>query len=361
MHTPYDSTMIDSDFRPQASLWIALGSLLLVSPFAMFHFVQQRPALGLVSLGVAAALGFDAWYQRRAYSRRSPAPRVTIAATGILLDLYLLTTQGTSGLLWGYPTVLWLYCTLPEREARIANGLLLICSLPLISTVASVEVATRAMATLTGVSLFSAVLVHVISRQQEGLQRQIRQDPLTGLLNRHDLDGILGQAIARASRDGTPMALLAIDIDHFKRINDDFGHAVGDDVLSGMGTLLHERLRASDIAFRIGGEEFLVLLHDTGDASACQVAEDLLARIREASLLDARPVTASIGLAVFAGERDPRSWIVRADEALYRAKASGRDRMVKCREPSSAASPGSVERIRHLAVRSRPALSAGES
>ncbi len=328
MNTAKETSTIDSDFRPQVTRWIAWGSLPLVGPFAAVHFLQQRPVTGAISLCVVAVLWFNAWYLYRDPARQSLAPRVIIAALGILVDLYLLMTQGTSGLLWGYPTVLWLYSTLPERSARVANLVLLAASLPLISMVAAAEVSPRAMATLIGVSLFSCVLVHVISRQQEGLQKQLRYDPLTGLLNRHTLDDVLRQALARASRDGVPMAMLAIDLDHFKRVNDDLGHAAGDEVLRGLGELLRKRLRASDVAFRVGGEEFLVLLHDTTVPHARRVAESLLAEIRGAALLVARPVTASIGLAPLDGERDADTWTAHADEALYLAKRAGRDRLV---------------------------------
>jgi len=335
MDTAYDFSTTDSDFRPQATMWIALGSLVLVGPFAAFHSLHQRPGLGAIALGVVLVLGFNAWYLRREESLRSLGPRLVIAAAGIVLDLYLLATQGMNGLLWGYPTVLWLYSTLPERAARGANGVLLAGSLPLISAVAPPEVASRAIATLAGVSLFSCVLVHVISRQQERLERQIRHDPLTGLLNRHALDDIIGRAIARTSRDRMPMVLLAIDLDHFKRINDDFGHAAGDEVLRALGALLLNRLRASDVAFRIGGEEFLVLLHDTAEGPARRVAEALLTEIRETPLLEGRMITASIGLAPFGGERDALTWIANADESLYRAKRAGRDRVVHCPGPES--------------------------
>ena len=333
---------LDTDFRPQATLWIAVGSLLCVGPFALINLLQQRVLLGAISLGVVAVLGLNAWYLHGDAARRPLAPRLAIAAGGILLDLYLLATQGMNGLLWGYPTVLWLHSTLPERAARVANLVLLGGSLPLIAWVAVPDVATRAMATLVGVSLFSCVLVHVISRQQERLERQMRRDPLTGLLNRHTLDDVVGRAIARHSRDGVPMALLAIDLDHFKSINDDFGHAAGDQVLRRFGALLNGWLRESDAAFRLGGEEFLVLLHDADGTPARWVAEELLAEIRDTPLLDARPVTASIGLSPYLGERDPQAWIAHADEALYRAKRGGRDR-VAVREGQLASVPSAPD------------------
>ena len=322
-------TSLDLDFRPQATSRIALGALVLVLPFALVHFSQGNPALGVASVAVILALGFNAWHLRRRPGRvPALAPRLTIAALGLSLCAYLMATQGTSGLLWGYPTVLWLYSTLPERHARIANVILLAFALPLIPLVTTPEIALRAAATLTGVSLFSAILLHVITRQQERLRQQLLSDPLTGLLNRHLLTETLERAMARADRDGMPSTLLVMDIDHFKRVNDDFGHAAGDDVLRGVGELLRQRLRASDVAFRLGGEEFLLLLHGADRAGARRLSEALLAELRNAPLLPERRVTASIGTATLDGERDTRSWIARADEALYRAKRTGRDRVV---------------------------------
>jgi len=345
MSTAQDTVLIDSDFRPQAALWIAIGSVPLVAPFAVLHFFQQRPALGGVALGVIAVVFFNAWYLSLDATRRFLLPRLFIAAVGILVDLYLLATQGTSGLLWGYPTVLWIYCTLPEKAARVANGTLLAASLPLIGTVASADIALRAMATLVGVSIFTCVLIHIISRQQERLQRQLRHDPLTGLLNRRSLDMMLENAMARSSRESLPMTLLAIDLDHFKRINDDFGHAAGDQVLQNLGKFLRGWLCAKDVAFRLGGEEFLVLLHDTSDVEAYRVAESMVAGIRETSLLDARTVTASIGYAPFSDAPDAKAWMREADEALYLAKRAGRDRVATGSGSICSPSPGRADAV----------------
>lgn len=339
MITAHDRVPSDSDFRPRTALWIAYGSVPLVAPFAVLHFYQQRPVLGTMALGVLALVCLNAWYLCRRPARQRLLPRLAIAAAGILINLYLLSTQGTSGLLWGYPTVLWAYCTLPEKAARVANGILLAVSLPVIGMVAPADVALRAMATLVGVSVFTCALIHIISRQQEQLEERLRHDPLTGLLNRHSLDVMIESAMARFARERAPMTLLALDLDNFKRINDHFGHAAGDEVLANLGELLRGRLRTRDLAFRLGGEEFLILLHDTPDDDAFRVAEGLLGFIREASLLDAQTVTASIGYAPISDAPDAEAWIRQADEALYIAKHAGRDR-VAMRPESSQRSNG---------------------
>ena len=332
-HASMPGPDLDPDFRPQATQMIAVGGLLVMLPLAGVHFAHANPVLGSVSLGVVVVLCLNAWYLRAGGPAPRLAPRLAIAAAGMLLDLYLLLTQGMSGLLWGYPTVLWLHCTLPERPARFANLALLACSLPLMPLVAPPEVALRAALTLVSVSVFSCVLLHVISRQQERLREQLLRDPLTGLLNRHLLERTLSRAIARTRRDGTPTTLLAIDLDHFKRVNDELGHEAGDTVLRGLGALLRTRLRVSDTVFRLGGEEFLVLLHATGETDARWIAETLLGQIREAPLLPDRRITASIGLATLGPEREPKGWLAHADEALYRAKGGGRDCVARRDDP----------------------------
>lgn len=123
------------------------------------------------------------------------------------------------------------------------------------------------------------------------------------------------------------MAIVTLDLDHFKSINDTFGHEVGDAVLHRIGEFLRTRIRGTDRAFRLGGEEFLVLLHGAGEEQARKVAEDFRTGIASLELLAERPVTASLGVAAVQPNDDAASWMRRADEALYRAKELGRDQV----------------------------------
>ncbi len=147
-------------------------------------------------------------------------------------------------------------------------------------------------------------------------------DPLTGLRNRRGLQQL--PAISRFERSGTPLALLAIDVDHFKAYNDDFGHAAGDEALQLMAELFQEHIRGGDFAARYGGEEFVVVLPDTSDNGAKVLAE----RIRRAFQRHAwplRPVTVSIGSAVYQAGMTAKSFFEEADSALYDAKEAGRN------------------------------------
>jgi diguanylate cyclase (GGDEF)-like protein len=152
-------------------------------------------------------------------------------------------------------------------------------------------------------------------------------DPLTGAYNRRHMEACLDEIIERQRRTGATAALLLIDIDRFKEINDRSGHAAGDAVLRRVVALIGDRVRRLDRLFRIGGDEFLLLLPDTDLTAALTVAEDLRARIAAAAIAGAPPVTVSIGVAVLGSGQQMDAWMHAADAALYRAKQQGRNRV----------------------------------
>lgn len=155
------------------------------------------------------------------------------------------------------------------------------------------------------------------------------QDGLTGCCNRtHGLEALQGE-LRRARRTGGPLSILMLDIDHFKAINDEFGHLRGDAVLAAVGTYLKQVLRSTDVLCRYGGDEFLVILPDTPALGAQQVAECLRRELAELQLREdvSASVTASVGVAAaMPGELDVSAVVARADEALYEAKRAGRNR-----------------------------------
>lgn len=159
-------------------------------------------------------------------------------------------------------------------------------------------------------------------------------DQLTGLHNRRYMTGQLDALVARASRDGEPVAALLLDIDHFKKINDSFGHDVGDEVLREFAVRLASNVRAVDLPCRYGGEEFVVVMPETALADAQRIAERIRLHVSGAPfrVVNGREilaVTISIGVAVTLGPGDTQDALLkRADEALYEAKASGRNRVI---------------------------------
>jgi len=170
-----------------------------------------------------------------------------------------------------------------------------------------------------------------LARANEELDRLARRDALTGLHNRRGADERLLDEVARVRRHGRPLSALVIDIDHFKRINDTHGHEVGDVVLRQVAQRLPRALRATDFVARQGGEEFLVLLPDTGAQQAQGVAEKMRRALALEPVEPVGTVTASIGVATLTPEieiaGDPVALLRRADDALYAAKRAGRNRV----------------------------------
>ncbi len=164
-------------------------------------------------------------------------------------------------------------------------------------------------------------------------------DVLTGWNNRRYLTVRIGEELARARRDRSRLVCLMLDIDHFKRVNDTWGHAAGDAVLRELAQRIEGQVRASDVAARYGGEEFVVLLPNTNVDAAQKLAERIRTEIAAASIAlpcgESVTVTASIGIAEVAPDADSTdlktlgdSLIARADVALYAAKSAGRDRVM---------------------------------
>lgn len=167
---------------------------------------------------------------------------------------------------------------------------------------------------------------------EEEIRRLAYHDSLTGLPNRNLFYDRFEQAIAHAKREASGFALYFIDLDGFKRINDEFGHAKGDKLLSDVGQRLQQSVRESDTIARVGGDEFVVLLPDikTRD-SAHQLGENLLQDIRRPYDIDGHPITisASIGITLYpSDERDIKALLHQADSAMYSGKKSGKDKLV---------------------------------
>jgi len=169
-------------------------------------------------------------------------------------------------------------------------------------------------------------------RLQEALREQAIRDPLTGLFNRRYLDETLPRELDRGRRLGEPLAVAMLDLDHFKRFNDTFGHEAGDAVLRALGTLLGHTLRSSDLACRYGGEEFTLILPGSSLSDACARLDCLRAAVTHLRVPyqgeDLPAITVSIGVtAAGAQETDAAAVLARADAALYQAKDGGRNQV----------------------------------
>lgn len=185
---------------------------------------------------------------------------------------------------------------------------------------------------MNAASLAAHAVVALENARLHGMvEKQALVDGLTGLANRRAATDALHAEAARAERLQTPLAVVLADLDGFKDVNDEYGHAVGDEVLRTFADVLRQTVRESDVAGRWGGEEFILLLPGADEEGAAQLAERIRVALADRSIHGAPglAVTASFGVAEYAGESNSDDLVVAADGALYRAKRAGKDRVVR--------------------------------
>jgi two-component system, cell cycle response regulator len=226
---------------------------------------------------------------------------------------------------------------LPLARSRQLRG-----SLNLASVEAGRFVAGMATDFMERLAAIVAICLENVA-SQERLRHLGMTDPLTGVYNRRYFDQRLHEEVDRALRSGQPLCCMVLDVDHFKRINDVFGHAAGDAVLREMTLHIKAQLRTSDVMARYGGEEFAVLLTQTGIGASLAIAERIRQTVADARLVIAGgtrlAVTLSLGVAILDRTRErgtaAATLVAEADAAMYRAKNGGRNRVNLSPEPDA--------------------------
>ena len=209
-----------------------------------------------------------------------------------------------------------------EIQSKLRANIYLVSILAFVTTVLLISI----------VVFFFRQLVRKLSEARQQLETLATTDSLTGLFNRRQILERFEEECERAQRGGVGLSCLMLDVDHFKRVNDTFGHQKGDEVLKMIATQTRHALRAYDVVGRYGGEEFIALLPGTDLETACVVAERLRLAIQTTVVLQTpagqpHPTTVSLGLTPWRSGDTVDALIQRADEALYRAKAAGKNRI----------------------------------
>lgn len=302
-----------------------LGAIAL-SPFALLHLVGANwPMFGVNAVLVSAMLA-NFWALKR--DRTPPLPFWLIAILMVAGACSSVLAQGLNGVVWAYPALFMFFFVLTRGLAMVLGLVLLVAATASTTVSLGWPLAARVFMSLGFVLIMINVVLNVVGELQRALQTQAITDPLTGAFNRRHLQVHLAQRVLPAGAAAPGDALLAIDIDHFKRINDSHGHAVGDEVLRRLVAAVVARKRGSDLLFRTGGEEFVLLLPRIEPDAAQRVAEDLRQRLAQAELMAGETITVSIGVAALRPGQSADAWVQAADAALYEAKRSGRNRVV---------------------------------
>ncbi len=358
--TTVPATQRQRDHAP----WFIRGTLLLSLGFFLLSWRGQWPDWATIAIANLAVVGAIHSYHlgMRALGNRGGPGSVDAIAAGVFALFFLASWLGGAGLtartvLVSSATFGWLAATVwqargnPElmslKSGRAAVVWLVVLALVLVTrAVVVVLIPIDAQTLLTrnvlGVVPFTAAFMMTLvtsigylgiarERSEVELERRASFDPLTNLPNRRTLFDYGIRQVALARRHSRPLALLVIDLDHFKSINDRYGHMTGDLALQCFATAGAGELRASDLLARAGGEEFCAILPETDLNGARIVAERIRAALKSRHVGDFHPpltMTCSIGVAVLhAGELTIDEVFNRADTAMYAAKAAGRDRV----------------------------------
>jgi len=317
---------IFAPYRERVLYPVATMAVLVLLPLGVHHMMRGRVEPGGLLLLLVTMLAADVIAIAR--GKRPPIPFALLLLPGAASVLLSLASHTMYGAMWSYPMAMFSYFVLPRRLANATSACFLGMAVSLMSLQEDGGTVLRFALSLAFCLITVNIILNVLDAMHGRLLEQSLVDPLTGAFNRRQMDVALAQALERHRRTRADASVLIIDVDHFKAVNDGFGHAVGDQVLRDLVAVVRQRSRQLDQVFRMGGEEFLVLLPDTREADARTVAEFLRASIASRCRAGPRTVTVSIGVAGVRQDDDVQAWMRRADDALYRAKAAGRNRVV---------------------------------
>jgi diguanylate cyclase (GGDEF)-like protein len=232
------------------------------------------------------------------------------------------------------PSCGWILGIILTKEEIYSDLKLLALKFSLIFLVSLVIVVLTSKYFAGKLTYFMYLLEQTVESRTAELKEKIAEveylsltDPLTGISNRRKIETVLKSEIERTSRTGNPLAVIMVDIDHFKEFNDTYGHETGDRILKEFADTVSRSIRAIDVAGRIGGEEFLIVCPETSVTGAYLVAEKLRIAVESMKIQSVQRVTASFGCAALIQGEDWNHLISRSDKALYRAKENGRNRV----------------------------------
>jgi diguanylate cyclase (GGDEF)-like protein len=313
-------------YRERIMYTLSIAIFVVVTPFAIINIIQGHYylALGFTTVVVSFLINGIALHLKK----RPPIPFAYLVVPGIFTVIWSLATEGIPGAWGAFLSVPMCFFVLPRRVAIGTCVIMVVAGGIILSRSIDLETGLGFSTALALNAIVVNFITGVISKLQNDLIDQAITDPLTGAFNRRQMEFALDEAMARHQRTGAPVSVLMIDIDHFKRINDDLGHDAGDRVLKSLVLLIKNRTRKLDRLFRMGGEEFLLYLPDAPGAAAMRQAENLRQRVAEGHLLNNRQVTVSIGVAEYQNGLSLDAWLKKADDALYRAKSEGRNLVV---------------------------------
>ncbi len=294
-----------------------------VLPFAIMRVLQREwVAAAVDTIIIVGFLILGTYVYRTRQVRVASVAIAVLCVGGVLSTVYLI---GPHQVYWVFPALMAVFYLIRPREALVFAIITIVSLLPAILPSSDTHNTTTIVITIIVTSAFALAFSLITNRQREQLLTLATKDPLTGAGNRRGLDAKLTDVVNSFRRLGTPASLVLLDLDHFKNVNDMHGHAVGDQILRRVTEIINLRIRVTDSLYRIGGEEFVVVLEGADLHRAAHLAEQLRTLVDANELAPDQTVTISLGVAELKEGESGNDWLHRADEALYRAKNAGRN------------------------------------
>ncbi|MCL1137909.1 GGDEF domain-containing protein [Shewanella pneumatophori] len=324
---PQDEGLFDINSRQRVLKFILIVSLITFLPLSIKNFVIGETLLAcfLVAFELVLLIEIIA-VLRLKHSLWRYKPSLFFLSISMVLTV---DSFGTLGTYWVFPVVVTVVFLVPRKLALITNGVIIVGSIFTIIPHQEPTVTLRFVLAL----LFSVSIAHCVVETLRQLQSKLSylstRDSLTGALNRHQMEISL-QAATRKAALGQQTCIAIIDIDYFKKVNDLHGHDVGDQVIKSVVELVNSNSRQTDLLFRLGGDEFLLLFDNTKQESALTVTQNIRNKTIAGLAIQCpqiAEVTLSIGIAQSIANETSEVWVKRADMALYAAKKAGRNQV----------------------------------
>lgn len=318
--------MKDRNYKEKILLTGCLLSVVAFLPFTVFRYISGDYVLAFLEAIMAMSILFVFFYVWR--TSKTELPSLLLTMIFLSITVAIIHIQGPTLVYWLFPTTMASYCLLHHRTASVLNLLALFFAFPAIYPKVSLQEVMIIYSSLSMLSIFGYTFTTVNQNQRRQLSQLAERDALTGALNRRSLDENMQIAINSYSRNNTQeKALIILDLDHFKDINDTYGHSRGDEILIHIAELIRSNIRLSDRLFRYGGEEFVILVDNATANDAETLAENIRQRIEKGNIFNKRNVTISLGVADLETGMCAEGWLRQADDALYEAKRSGRNKV----------------------------------
>lgn len=332
-----------TDFQFGIIILFGVIAVLCIAPFAVYRFALGQMVAGGVDVMIVVCILAGMGYAWRVGNIEYAG--IAVVATSTFGSLAVIAAVGATSVPWIYALLVANFLMVSRRTAAVFS-ILAICVVALQESAFQNQLQVIVfIITALVVSGFALIFAHRTEIQRQRLEDLASHDSLTGAYNRRAMERELLIAVESMKRDRVPVGLAVLDLDHFKRINDTYGHEAGDRVLVEFARLVSASTRHGDRLFRFGGEEFVLLLRGTDTAALRTSTEELRSIIAARLRYRDDTVTVSIGGAALAVGEDVSAWLARADAAMYRAKNLGRNRVVVDEEPARSATAETGEAL----------------